>query len=183
MSACSPSDGSADAGNGPAMHADAGLRKLAFVRFSQEGSYCFEDCTTARGVEAPSTLILEDIEGELRFEIEPYEFEEVERLVQSPGFATTVADSLAGRDCGGFDIGLSMTYQWTGEQTNDVPHVDSCGVTEGYVLRDLSQYLNRLKEKHLKCPPWVEPPGFELATDPLPQRPICWFCYGRCLAD
>jgi hypothetical protein len=152
------------------------------VRITQ-GASCVGDCTTVIGVEAPAKLVLEDAAGKLRFDIAPEEFRIAEELAGKPEFAKIVADSLAGEDCFGFDTALSMEFKRPGEAAQAVPHLDSCGVTEGYVTRDLVQHLTRLKERYLVCPPWVEPPGFQLAVDPLPQRALCWFCYGRCQSE
>jgi hypothetical protein len=189
QSAPGPPTGGAPAGGATAVGgtsaagaSSAPTSKLDFVRITQ-GAACVGDCTTVVGVEAPATLVLEDAAGKLAFDIEPGEFRVAEELARDPKFAKIVADSLAGEDCFGFDAALSMAFKWEGQSAQEVPHLDSCGVTEGYVTRDLVQYLTRLKERYLVCPAWVEPPGFQLAVDPLPQRALCWFCYGRCKGE
>jgi hypothetical protein len=184
-----PTTGGAPAGSGTAFGgtstagaSNATASKLEFVRITQ-GAACVGDCTTMVGVEAPARLVLEDASGKLAFAIEPGEFGVAEELARDPKFAMVVAASLAGEDCFGFDAALSMAFKWEGQAAQEVPHLDSCGVTEGYVTRDLVQQLTRLKERYLACPAWAEPPGFQLAVDPLPQRALCWFCYGRCKGE
>ncbi len=174
-----------DAGEPQAGTTDLGVDRvrLDFLTMVQGGAACFGDCEWSYGLRSPATLVLKDAEGELEFAIAPEEFDQIEQLASTAEFQRVVEDSLAKRACFGFDIGLTMNFQWRGTAAVGPVVVDSCGVEEGNPFAALRSHLLRLLQSHLACPPWEEPPGFQLATDPLPQRALCWFCYGRCLPE
>lgn len=169
----------AESAEDAAIDSAVGDEHLDLLSFYSGGSACFGECWRRFTVRAPAVLELEDSEGTIRYDISETEFAAVENLALSPGFREVVSASLDETACGGHDINLSMTYRILGDEVVDVPSVDNCAIGDGVLARIYSQ-IDDLTEQYLICPPWAEPPGFELATTPLPQRPLCWFCYGRC---
>jgi len=163
---------------------DRGTEQLEYLTMTILGGECAaDDCWQIKGVRAAATLELEDSEGELFFEIATEEYEHIEVLARTPDFAEIVRNSLAGTDCGGFDINISMEFQWQGEDPIFVQYIDNCATKEGYVTRDIIQYLGDLQRRYLKCPPRPTDVPIDWWSHPLPQRALCWYCYDECNGD
>lgn len=157
--------------------------RLAFLTMRSDGSACYDECWREFTVRARGTLELEDRDGKVLFEISEAAFGLIQDLTRRTEFLKEVERSRSEAACGGFDIHVSMRYQMVGEPPQVVPSLNSCAIEEGNVLADIYSNIRALTEDHLVCPPWEEPEQFELATDPLPDRPLCWFCYGRCVGN
>jgi hypothetical protein len=158
---------------------------LEFVTMTIAGGLCspHQDCWRKMTVRRESALDLEDSHGTLTYEISAEELALIEQITLTAEFTQRVTDSLAGTDCGGFDIGISMRYQHRGKQVVEVPHVDSCALSAPpgeprKILNELIVAMDKLKARYLSCPPREEPADFESAFDPLPQRATCCKCNG-----
>jgi hypothetical protein len=150
------------------------------LRFSQGGSACMGDCSRSFGVVAPNLLVLEDAEGRIELTIAQEDVSALLALGQTADFAQAIEQVQAGEGCNGADIHIDLSYQRQGEAEQGPLGVNGCAAQQGHPMAEAFTHLQALMEANLQCPTWQQPEGFEMATDPLPQRALCYFCYGRC---
>lgn len=153
---------------------------LEVLQFSQGGSACMGDCSRSFGVVAPNILVLEDAQGRIELTIAPEEVATVLQLGQTTDFAQALEQAQAGDRCNGADMNIDLSYQRQGQAEQGPIGINGCAAQPGNPMAEAFSHLQVLMKANLQCPTWQEPEGFNMATDPLPQRALCYFCYGNC---
>lgn len=170
-----PFAGCLPAQEGPEGSSPTESPQIQALSMAVTASPCFENqCTYRLGVESPATLVLVDGEGEERFYVDGAEVQEILALVEGSVSETGVIGNCSG--VADVDAVLAV-------QVDTQPGTVNCETLPRANYDEIVARLVALRNENLACPDWQAPPGYTMATSPLPQRALCWFCYGNCLPE